>query len=228
MLKVQKIPIKTHLIVPGDDIIEVVEHCVRPYLRQNDIIIVTSKIVSICQRRIRHFDRIRVGWWAKILWKYVTVPSFGIGAIGLPEKMQAAIDIAELPRIILSAIVAGITRTLLKRRGDFFRVAGHSVAEIDGSRILTFEQYCRVIIYGPQNGNAVAEAIGKKLGAEVAIIDAGDYGNVDILGASSGLDFRQRQWIIESCRDNPLGQTMEMTPVGILRIVATGVSEKGQ
>jgi F420-0:gamma-glutamyl ligase-like protein len=216
--QVQKIPIKTHLIVPGDDIVEVVEHYVRPHIRQNDIIIVTSKIVSICQHRIRHFDRIRVGLWARILWKYVTVPKFGIGAIGLPEKMQAAIDIAELPRIILSAIVAGITRPLLKRRGDFFRVAGHAVAEIDGSRILTFEQYCRVIIYGPQNGNAVAEAIKQKLGAEVAIIDAGDYGNVDVLGASSGLGFSGCQWVVENCRDNPLGQTMEMTPVGILRV----------
>lgn len=85
-----------------------------------------------------------------------------------------------------------------------------------------------MIIYGPENGNAVAEAIKQKLGAEVAIIDAGDYGNVDVLGASKGLDFRQRQWVIESCRDNPLGQTMEMTPVGILRVVTTGGSEKGK
>jgi len=227
MAQILKIPIRTHLIVPGDDIVEVVERYVHPHIQEGDIVLVTSKIVSICQRRVRHFDRLRVGFWAKRLWKYVTVPKFGIGAVGLPEKMQAAIDIAELPRILLAALVAGITRTFLRRRGDFFRIAGHQVAEIDGSRILTFEQYCRVIIYGPVNGDAVAESIKERVGAEAAIIDAGDWGNVDVLGASSGLDWSRRQWIIATCADNPLGQTMEMTPVGILRVVGAGRKGRG-
>ncbi len=227
MAQILKIPIKTHLIIPDDDIVEVVERYVHPHIQEGDIVLVTSKIVSICQRRVRHFDRLQVGFWANRLWKYVTVPKFGIGAVGLPEKMQAAIDIAELPRILLAALVAGITRTFLRRRGDFFRIAGHQVAEIDGSRILTFEQYCRVIIYGPVNGDAVAEAIKERVDAEVAIIDAGDWGNVDVLGASSGLDWSRRQWIIANCADNPLGQTMEMTPVGILRVVGAGRKGRG-
>jgi hypothetical protein len=213
---VQKITIKTHVVTTDDDVVEVAKKYVTPRLEEGDIVLVTSKIVSVAQGRIRKFDDIKVGFWANLLWRYVTKPQYGIGAIGLPEKMQAAIDLVGLPRILFGAFVAAICRPF-GIRGVFYRIVGHGVAEIDGSRILTFDPLIRTVILGPERGDEVAEEIKEALGGyEVAVIDAGDYGNVDVLGKSSGID---EEWIIENCRDNPLGQTMEQTPVGILRFL---------
>lgn len=216
--EVEKIPIKTHVIVPEDDIVQICKTYAEEEIREGDILLITSKIVSITQRRIKHFNDIHPGFWANILWRFVSKPKFGIGAIGLPEKMQAAIDLVGLPRVLIGAAVTAITRYIFKRSGDFFRITGHQVAEIDGSRILTFEEYCYVIIYGPTNGDEVAQSVKDALGCEVAIIDAGNYGDVDVLGKSDGLHYRDELWIEEVCSDNPLGQTTEQTPLGILRI----------
>jgi hypothetical protein len=210
---VEKIPIKTHVITFGDDIVEVVDRYSKPYRREGDVIIVSSKVVSICQGRTVSFDDIKVGFWANILWRFVTKPQYGIGAIGLPEKMQAAIDLVGLPRILLAAVAAALTRPF-GIRGVFYKIAGHAVAEIDGSRILTFEPLIRVVVYGPEEGDKVATAVRDVTGCETAVIDAGDYGNCDVLGKSPGAD---PKWVEENCRDNPLGQTLEQTPVGLMR-----------
>ena len=217
-MKVVKIPIKTHLITPYDDLVDIANIYAKTHIKDGDILLITSKIVSIMQHRIKPFTKIKVGFWANILWRYVSIPRFGVGAVGIPEKMQAAINEVGILKILISAIVAGITR-LFGRKGDFFRLAGHEIAEIDGSRSHTFEQYIRVIEYGPENANGEAQRVKEALGCEVAIIDAGDWGNIDVLGASDGLDWTRRRWIEEMCRDNPLGQTTEQTPLGILRIV---------
>jgi len=210
---VKKTPIKTHVITYGDDIAEVVDRYSKPHRQDGDVIIVSSKVVSICQGRTVSFDDIKVGFWANLLWRFVSKPQYGIGAIGLPEKMQAAIDLVGLPRILLAAAVAAVTRPF-GVRGVFYKIAGHGVAEIDGSRILTFEPLIRVVVYGPENGDEVATAVRDLTGCETAIIDAGDYGNVDVLGRSPGID---PGWVEENCLDNPLGQTLEQTPVGLMR-----------
>lgn len=210
---VEKIPIKTHLVMRGDDIEDIVVRYAGHLVIPGDTIIITSKIVSVCQRRTKHFNQLTPGFWAKILWRFVTVPRWGIGAVGLPEKMQAAIDLAGLPTILIGAAF-GMVGRLTHRTGYFFKVAGHGVAEIDGSRVLTFDPFIRVIIWGPHNADKVANNIRDKIGVEVAIIDAGDWGNVDVLGASDNCD---HEFVLRNCRDNPLGQTTECTPVGILR-----------
>jgi len=210
---VKKIPIKTHVITYGDDIVAVVDRYSKPHRREGDVIVVSSKVVAICQGRTVSFDDVKVGFWANLLWRFVTKPQYGIGAIGLPEKMQAAIDLVGLPRILFAAAAAAVTRPF-GVRGVFYKIAGHGVAEIDGSRILTFEPLIRVVVYGPENGDEVATAVRDLTGCETAIIDAGDYGNVDVLGRSPGVD---PGWVEENCRDNPLGQTLEQTPVGLMR-----------
>lgn len=208
-----KIPIKTHLVMRGENIEDIVSSYAPPQLKPGDTLIITSKIVSVCQRRIKHFRDLAPGLWANVLWRYVTKPKWGIGAVGLPEKMQAAIDLAGLPTIIIAAVWGSVAR-VFKRTGYFFKIAGHGVAEIDGSRVLTFDPFIRVIIWGPHDADRVAERIARKIGAPVGIIDAGDWGNVDVLGASNNCD---REFVWRNCRDNPLGQTTECTPVGILR-----------
>ena len=214
MAEVEKIPVKTHVVGYGDDILGVVDKYTRPVRRPDDTILVTSKIVSLCQGRTVPFDDLRVGFWARLLWRFVSKPVYGFGAVGIPEKMQAAIDLVGLPRIMWAALCSAVTK-LLGRRGVFYEITGHGVAEIDGTRRQSFEPLIRLIVYGPAEGNATAEAIRARTGCEVAIIDAGDYGDCDCLGHSAGVDTK---WLEETCNDNPLGQQLEQTPVGLLRV----------
>ena len=214
MAEVEKIPVRTHVVGYGDDIVDVVDEYTRPVRRPGDTILVTSKIVSLCQGRTVPFDDLRVGFWARILWRFVSKPPYGFGAVGIPEKMQAAIDLVGLPRILWAAVWSAVTK-LFGRRGVFYEITGHGVAEIDGTRKQSFEPLIRLIVYGPAEGNAAAEAIRERTGCEVAIIDAGDYGACDCLGRSAGVD---AAWLEAKCDDNPLGQQLEQTPVGLLRV----------
>jgi hypothetical protein len=214
MAEIEKIPVRTHVVGYGDNIVEVVDKYTGPVRRAGDTILVTSKIVSLCQGRTVPFDDLRVGSWARLLWRFVSKPVYGFGAVGIPEKMQAAIDLVGLPRILWGALCSAVTK-LFGRRGVFYEITGHGVAEIDGTRRQSFEPLLRLIVYGPAEGNAAAEAIRARTGCEAAIIDAGDYGDCDCLGHSAGVDPRE---IEGYCTDNPLGQQLEQTPVGLLRV----------
>jgi len=55
--------------------------------------------------------------------------------------------------------------------------------------------------------------VSEKIGAPVAVVDANDLG-VNVLGISGGLD---KKLIARIIKDNPLGQSDEQTPVGIIR-----------
>jgi hypothetical protein len=209
-----KIPVRTHVIGYGDNIVDVADRCTAPVRRPGDVILVTSKVVSLCQGRTVPFDDLRVGFWARVLWRFVTKPVYGFGAVGIPDKMQAAIDLVGLPRIMFAAACAAVAR-LFRRRGVFYEITGHGVAEIDGTRKQSFEPLIRLIVYGPADGDATAEAIKKRAGCEAAIIDAGDYGNCDCLGRSAGV---AREDVERWCTDNPLGQQLEQTPLGLLRV----------
>ena len=214
MAEIEKIPVRTHVIGYGDNILDVVEEYTRPVRRPGDTILVTSKVLSLCQGRTVPFDDLRVGFWARVLWRFVSKPVYGFGAVGIPEKMQAAIDLVGLPRVLWAALLSAVTKPF-GRRGVFYEITGHGVAEIDGTRKQSFEPLIRLIVYGPAEGNAVAEAIRARTGCEAAIIDAGDYGDCDCLGHSAAVDPRA---VEGNCTDNPLGQQLEQTPVGLLRV----------
>jgi hypothetical protein len=214
MAEVEKIPVRTHVVGYGDSIVEVVDKYTAPVRKAGDTILVTSKIVALCQGRTVPFDDLRVGFWARVLWRFVSKPPYGFGAVGIPEKMQAAIDLVGLPRVLWAAFLSAITK-LLGRRGVFYEITGHGVAEIDGTRKQSFEPLIRLIVYGPAEGDALAEAIKARTGCETAIIDAGDYGACDCLGHSVGVE---PKWVEGNCTDNPLGQQLEQTPVGLLRV----------
>jgi hypothetical protein len=55
--------------------------------------------------------------------------------------------------------------------------------------------------------------VANAIGVGVAIVDANDIGQ-NILGVSKGVDKRLVQ---KAIKDNPLGQTDECTPFGIIR-----------
>jgi len=127
--------------------------------------------------------------------------------------MELAIREAGLLRVTAAAAVAGVAR-LFGARGVFYRVCGCNVAAIDGPCDYTLPPYNRYAILGPSEPDEVAESVSRATGAPVAIIDANDLG-VTVLGISSGCP--ECAFLAEVLADNPLGQSCEQTPIGIVR-----------
>lgn len=123
-------PVRMHVVQPGEDIGAVVKQYAKPYLQQGDILAISEKVVAICQERAFPVDEIHPRPLARWLSRYVTKTPHGIG-IGSPVTMELALREAGVWRILLAAAVAAITKPL-GIRGIFYRIAGRSVAAIDG------------------------------------------------------------------------------------------------
>jgi F420-0:gamma-glutamyl ligase-like protein len=211
--KYARYPIKTKLISQDDDIVEVVRESTKGILQPADVIVISERAVAITQGRCFFIDEIKPSRLANFLVKYVYKHPGGIG-LKSPWTMQLAIDEVGVPRILLAALSAALTKPL-GIRGMFYRVAGHNISAIDGPCDYTLPPGNNQAKLGPKNPQEVAQKIAAELGVEVAIIDANDYGQ-KTLGASKGLDpkFAEKVFV-----DNPLGQTDAQTPLAIVRKV---------
>ena len=210
----QRYPIKTKLITPEDkDISLIIEEYAKPHIKPGDILFISEKAVAITQGRSYPLDTIKASWLAKTLSGFVLKTPVGIG-LGSPQTMQLAIEEVGAVRIFLAAIIGGLGK-IFGIRGLFYIVAGSKARSIDGAVPYAIAPYNNYVSKGPLNAESVAQGIAQKTGVAVAIVDANDLG-VNILGASQGVDSKLVARII---KDNPLGQSDEQTPIGIIRQV---------
>jgi len=211
--KYLRIPVKTHVIMVGEDIVEIVERYTKDIIKAGDIVFVTEKAVAISQNRAFPVKSIKPRKLAVFLSKYVTKTKHGIG-LGIPETMEMALKECGVLRILFAAFVSFITKTFFKRRGDFYRIAGYRASSIDGPTPNTIPPYNEYVVLGPLYPDKVAKEISKKIGVDVIIVDLNDLGG-KILGRSNKkLDKKK---LYEILKDNPLGQSREQTPIGIIR-----------
>jgi len=211
--KYLRIPVKTHVIMVGEDIVEIVERYTKDIIKPGDIVFVTEKAVAISQNRAYPVKSIKPRKLAVFLSKYVTKTKHGIG-LGIPETMEMALRECGVLRILFAAFVSFITKTFFKRRGDFYRIAGYRASSIDGPTPNTIPPYNEYVVLGPLYPDKVAKEISKKIGVDVIIVDLNDLGG-KILGRSNKkLDKKK---LYEILKDNPLGQSREQTPIGIIR-----------
>jgi hypothetical protein len=132
--------------------------------------------------------------------------------------MQLAIDEAGTARVVLAAVAGALTRPL-GIRGVFYRVAGSGVNAIDGPSSLNLPPYDRWSTKAPLRpevaadgiARAVRDATGRAVG--VAVIDANDMA-AEVLATTSGVDASD---VLAVVVDNPLGQSDEQTPFGLVR-----------
>jgi F420-0:gamma-glutamyl ligase len=209
-----RIPVRTHVVTEGDEIVEVAARYAGPLVRPGDIVVVSEKVVAITQGRAIPVEQIRVGTLARLLWPRVRQVKYGIG-LRSPYSMQCAIDECGHVRILLAA-VAGAIGKLLGRKGDFYRVAGIQAAMIDAAGTAGIDQFKGSVIKGPKDPDGVARRLADRLGVGAAVVDVNDIGGSWAVGASPGLD---RALVEAALKDNPLGQSGEQTPVGIIREV---------
>ena len=129
--------------------------------------------------------------------------------------MEMAIREVGVIRILFAAAVGGIGK-LLGRSGDFYRVAGMQAALIDGAADYVIPPYNKYVILGPKEPKKMADDIKRATGLETAIVDVNDIGGSWAIGVSDGLD---KTLVEQVLMDNPLGQSDEQTPIGLVRLV---------
>ncbi|MFT4214070.1 MAG: coenzyme F420-0:L-glutamate ligase [Microbacterium sp.] len=209
-----RIPIRTRVVLPGDDLDAFVREYAAEVVRPGDTLFVTEKIVAITQGRSFTLDEIQPRRLARFLSKHVTKTSYGIG-LGMPETMEMALRECGTPRILFAAAVSAVTK-LFGRRGDFYRIAGDKARAIDGPTSGTIPPYNKAVVLGPKDPVQVAARLKTLFGdeVEVAVVDINDIGG-NILGST--LDKAGEQRLVRILSDNPLGQGHQSTPLGVIR-----------
>ncbi|MBC7760842.1 MAG: coenzyme F420-0:L-glutamate ligase [Candidatus Saccharibacteria bacterium] len=215
-VRYERIPIKTRLVGPTDNIVEIVTTFADSVVRPGDILFVTEKIVAITQGRAYPVDEITPRPLATRLSRYVTRTPSGIG-LGLPETMEMALRECGTPRILFAAAVAAVTKPF-GRRGDFYRVAGPKARGIDGPTGGTIPPYNSQVVLAPERPSEVAAELRAALGTpvDVLIVDINDFGG-NVLGST--LDRAANRLMERILGDNPLGQGHQSTPLGVIRRV---------
>ncbi|MBT9260032.1 MAG: coenzyme F420-0:L-glutamate ligase [Clostridiales bacterium] len=215
----ERLNIRTHVILAGEDIVEVVLFYTLPHLQPHDLIFISEKAVAGSQGRAIPVKEIQPGRLARFLASKVRPVPWGYG-LSKPETMEMAIREAGVCRILLAASVHAVTR-LFGRKGDFYRIAGQRVTSIDGPDEPTAPPYDQCVTLMPLHSDDICRQLvqrvrrwkGPHFPVEAAIVDVNDLGSV-VLGASQGV---HRKKLARILADNPLGQGPYITPIGILR-----------
>jgi len=205
-------PIKTHFIGVADRLEDIIEKYVLPFAKESDIVVLGQKIVSILQGRIIYKKDVKVGFWAKFLSKFAKKTPSGF-SVGNPLKMQIAINLAGLPRILLAGFLGSILK-IFRIYGIFYRISGHQISQIDGFYGEAFPQYAQMGILAPQNCDNLCQQLRNKYGLSFVVADVNDLGG-NILGKSKDLAGKERL-ILKILKDNPAGQSKELTPIIII------------
>lgn len=211
-----RIPIRTRVVMPGDDLDAFVREYAADVVREGDLLFVTEKIVAITQGRSFLVEDIKPRKLAFFLSRYVTRTPYGIG-LGMPETMEMALRECGTLRILFAAAVSAVTK-LFGRKGDFYRIAGDKARAIDGPTSGTIPPYNKAVVLGPERPREVAQHLKTLLGgvSDVAVVDINDLGG-NVLGST--LDKADERRLVAILKDNPLGQGHQSTPLGIVRAV---------
>jgi F420-0:gamma-glutamyl ligase len=212
--KYLRIPLKTHVIMKGDQLKDVVNQYASESIQEGDILFISEKVVAITQGRAFPIKEIKPRPLARLLSNYVTRTPAGIG-LGMPETMEMALRECGIPRILFAAACSAITKPF-GRKGIFYEVAGYRAQSIDGPTPNTLPPYNQYVVLGPDKPDEVAAEISTAFGCDVAVVDINDIDGV-ILGISNHKMSREK--IKRILKDNPLGQNHEQTPLGIIREV---------
>ncbi len=213
-----RLPIKTRLITTRDtDILPIIDVYVRPYLKDGDMVFLSEKALCITQGLVKDMGEVRPTPLARFLARHVgnyygTSDFHGFGH-GTDLAMQLFIEEAGYPRILLAAAVSAITRPL-GIRGLFYLICGKRAKSIDCPMSFLILEYAHSVKLAPNDPSGVARKIKKMLGHETVILDA-NYRGAFSLGKSSRAI--SESFIGKLFRDNPLGQSDEMTPLCIVR-----------
>lgn len=211
----KRLAVQTHFIGRGEDYIAIIKQYILPVYAAGDIVMLGEKAIAMCQDNTVEKKDVKIGFWAKFLSRFASRSKHGV-AMDEPYKLQLAINLKGLPRILLASVLGGICR-IFGKRGVFYDIAGKDIAGIDGFYAASsFEIYHDLAVLVPKDPDGVCAEIERELGVVNALADANDL-DVEILGRSPSLSDKSAELIAEFVRDNPAGQSDELTPFIIVR-----------
>jgi len=209
----ERIPVRTPVLMPGDDIAAAILTHAGPQLRPGDAVILSESAVAIMQGRARDWRTIQPSALARFLADRVLKTSYGTG-LRSPYAMQYAIELCGLPRILLGLPVHAVGR-LLDKRGWFYLVAGLDARMMDAEHTMGVAEFYECCIPAPADPPGTVRALKAATGYDVAICDVNDISPAWCV--ASTLTPERKRLLERSLDDNPLGQTDEQTPIGIWR-----------
>ncbi len=207
--------IQTHFVRPGESYIDLINTYVKPLYRPGDILSSSEKVIALCQNRVVTEAECRPGFWAKLLSRFVHQTSAGPG-MGLPVKMQFAINICGLPKVLWAALRAAADK-LRGVRGTFYRILGVEVSGLDGFYGEDIPEYAHMGVRIPEDPDGVCDEVYEKTGVAMIIVDANDL-NVELLGKAAVIQETEED-LRAMVADNPAGQSTQMTPFILIREV---------
>ncbi|MHB1769756.1 MAG: coenzyme F420-0:L-glutamate ligase [Minisyncoccota bacterium] len=214
-----RLPVRTRLITTKDtDLLPLIEEYVSPYLASGDIIFISEKALTITQGRIVDMSSIKPTRLARFLARkvgnsYGSSDFHGFGH-GTSLAMQLFLEEAGYPRVLFAAAVSAVTRPF-RIRGLFYAICGKRAKSIDCPMSFLILEYAHAVKLAPNDPSGAARRIKEKIGGhEVVIVDA-NYRGAFSLGKSTRAI--SESFIGKLFRDNPAGQSDEMTPFVIVR-----------
>lgn len=212
--KFARFPVRTHVVKSGDNLCEIMDKYVKPYLQEGDGIFLSEKMVAISQGRAYPIDEIKVSWLAKFLVKFVTKSPYGIG-LGSKYTMQLALEDIGFFRIFLGCVCAAFTKPF-GIKGVFYNVVGPKARSIDGPGDYVIPPYNKYAKKAPLYPDKVCKELAEHTGCYVIMLDANDIG-LEVLGSSTkDITLSMAR---EMFGDNPLDQSDQQTPIAICRKV---------
>lgn len=205
--------IKTHYIQLGESYIDILEKYVKPIYEEGDILSISEKIISLCQKRVVYKKDMKVSGLAKFLSKFAMRSDAGVG-VDNPYKMQFAIDLCGSLKVIWAALAGGFCK-IFGKKGVFYEIVGPEISGLDGFYGNVFEDYADFGIRIPENSTGVCNEMYEKLGIKAMIVDANDF-NAEILGKSDCIEYSDDD-LRKMIKDNPAGQTKTLTPLVLIR-----------
>lgn len=214
----RRLPVRTRLITAKDrDILPILEEYVHPYLKPGDILFVSEKALTVTQGRVIDMGAIKptplARLFARNVGNYYGSSEFRGFGHGTALAMQLFLEEAGYPRVLFAAAVSAITRPF-GIKGLFYLICGKRAKSIDCPMSFLILEYAHSAKLAPDDPDAAARRIKKALGCETAILDA-NYRGAFSLGKSTRAI--SESFIGKLFRDNPLGQSDEMTPFAIVR-----------
>ncbi len=202
------LPIKTHLLGPLDDTVDVLRHYAAGLLQPGDVLTIGETPVAVIQGRYAHPSTVQPSWIARLLCRVFHPTSSLATACGI----QTLIDQVGPTRVLLAWSV-GFAFKLVGQKGWFYRLAGEQARLIDDITGTT-PPYDQTIVLGPESPSEVCNSAAKTLGVSVAIVDVNDLGRVKVLASSHGCD---EALLHRALKPNPAGNANERTPLVLVR-----------
>ncbi|HWR39000.1 MAG TPA: coenzyme F420-0:L-glutamate ligase [Patescibacteria group bacterium] len=217
MSAVELKPVRTRIVTPQNNIVDVIEQYAKDDVEPGDVVCVAESVVAITQGRLTRPEDLTVCFLARILNRFIPQA----GSMSSVYGMQAVMDVEGKWRVLWAMLVGALAK-LVGKDGVFYQMAGRQAALVDDVTG-TMPPFDKHIVYGPSNASQVAEEIRQRLGCfGAAVTDVNDLKRALVVGITPGVD---GPTLCRILIDNPFGNASQKTPIVIIKNYAATAGE---